>query len=141
MEFRADGAALASTRSDPRRYATAMGRYLDPRLAWGVPPEALPSDLRRFRGDDFPTREFYYYVQTETDERREAVAYRGLRYDESDFTGVGETVGVSRIMTNGPVEVYHVRYDDGPVIGDPRLASPEPPLERRAGAPRSEVTA
>lgn len=129
MEYRAEGAAVASTRGGPRRYATSMGQYLDPRLAWGVPPEALPSDLRRFRGNDFPTREFYYYIQTEHDERREVVAYRGLRYDESDFTGVGATRGVSQIMTNGRVDIYYVEYADGPVIGDPRIeppVSPEP---------------
>ncbi|WP_144797978.1 DUF6541 family protein [Halorubrum depositum] len=139
MEYRAEGAALASTRSAPRQYSKAMGLYLDPRLAWGVPPEALPSDLRRFRGDDFPTQEFYYYLQVDQDEEQEVIAYGELRYDESDFTGVGETVGVSRVMTNGRVDVYHVKYGDGPVIGEPRVAGPEPPLDRPAGAPQGEV--
>ena len=131
MEYRAEGAALASTRSAPRQYTKAMDQYLDPRLGWGVPPEALPSDLRRFRGDDFPTKDFYYYLQLEQDEIQEVTAYGGLRYDESDFTGVGETDGVSRVITNGRLDVYHVKYGDGPVIGEPRIASPEPPTERR----------
>jgi len=139
IEYQADGAALASTGANPRRYATAMNQDLDPRLAWGVPPEALPADLRRFRGDDFATREFYYYLQTELDEGREMDAYGGLRYDESDFTGVGETVGVSQIMTNGRVDVYHVKYADGPIIGDPRIESPEPPMDRTASDPQRGV--
>jgi hypothetical protein len=141
MEYRAEGAALASARSGPLPYADAMARDLDPRLAWGVPSEALPSDLRRFRGNDFATREFYYYIQTDQNELKEMVAYGGLRYDESDFRGVGETVGVSRVITNGPVNVYHVEYADGPVIGDPQIASPELPTDRSAGDPQSGVTA
>jgi hypothetical protein len=123
FEHRAEGAAVAATRGTPERYAQAMGIDLDPRLAWGVPPEALPSDLRQFRGHDFPTREFYYYIQTHQAKQKEVVAYRGLRYDEGDFTDVGETPGVSQVMTNGNVHVYHVRYGEGPTIGYTRLES------------------
>jgi hypothetical protein len=135
FEYQAEGAAVAATRGTPERYAQAIGIDLDPRLAWGVPPEALPADLRQFRGHDFPTRDFYYYIQTHQAEQKEVVAYRGLRYDKRDFTGVGETPGVNKIMTNGNVRLYHVRYGEGPVIGYSRLdatRSPANPSEPRS---------
>lgn len=118
LEYRVEDAALASPRGGPRRYATSMGIYLDPRLAWGVPPEALPSDLRRFRGDDYPTQDFYYYIQTEQAQQQEVIAYSGIRYNEADFIGVEKTTGVSRVMTNGRVDTYYVEYADGPPITD-----------------------
>lgn len=141
MEYRAEGAAMASSRAPSRQYPRAMGLDLDRRLSWAVPPEALPSDLRRFRGDDFPTREFYYYIQTDQEVQKELVAFRGVRYNESDFTSVGETAGVSQVMTNGRVDVYHVKYADGPIIGDPRIASSGPLLNRAARAPQRGVVA
>ena len=141
MEYRAEGAALASTRSPPSQYSQAMGTDLDRRLGWAVPPEALPSDLRRFRGGDYPTQDFYYYIQTFGDEQKEVVAYQGLRYDESDFTDVRETPGVSQVITNGRVDVYHVTYGDGPPIGDPRVASPEPSASRPETASKRGVLA
>jgi hypothetical protein len=140
MEYRVGGAAVASTDANPRRYAAAEGSYLDPRLAWGVPPEALPSDLRRYRGDDYPEQEFYYYIQSELDKDRELVAYRGIRFTEQDFTGVGTTSGVSRVITNGRVDVYYVEYGDGPVIDTRRIESPGLTVGD-AGEAREGVTA
>ncbi|MFC5277846.1 hypothetical protein ACFPM1_03555 [Halorubrum rubrum] len=121
IEYRAEGAAVASGRGGPRRYATAMGVYLDPRLSWKTPPEALPGELRRYRGHDFATEEFYYYIQTEHAERKELVAFRGIRYDAADFRDVDRTTGVSRIMSNGEVDVHYVEYADGPTFGPARL--------------------
>jgi len=141
MEYRAEGTAMASPRAPSRQYPRAMGLDLDRRLSWGVPPEALPSDLRRFRGDDFPTKEFYYYIQTDQEVQKELVAFRGVRYNESAFTKVGETAGVSQVMTNGRVEVYHVKYGDGPIIGDPRIVSPDPSLDRAAKPSQRRVAA
>lgn len=141
LEYRVEGAALSSPRANPRRYATAAGEYLDPRLAWGVPSEALPSDLRRYRGDDYPTQEFYYYIQSELDRERELIAYRGLRFDESDFEGAGNTPGVSHIVSNGELDAYYVEYGDGPVIGTPqeRLTPPRRVAHDPAATQRGDV--
>ncbi|WP_435074270.1 DUF6541 family protein [Halorubrum sp. HHNYT27] len=139
MEYRPEGTALASTRSPPTQYTQAMGTNLDRRLGWAVPPEALPSDLRRFRGDDYPTQDFYYYIETFGDEQKEVVAYRGLRYDKSDFTNVRETPGVSQVITNGRVDVYHVSYSDEPIIGDPRVTSPAPSAYQPEAASKQGV--
>jgi len=141
LEYRAEGAALASVRNGPLRYADAMAIDLDGRLSWSVPSEVLPSDLRRYRGNDFPTQEFYYYIQTDRNEQQETVAYGELRYNESDFTGVGMTSGVSQVMTNGRVEVYYVEYTDGPALETPKVASPELSVDRPARASRSGVAA
>lgn len=126
IEYRAEGAALSSGRGGPRRYAKAMGVYLDPRLSWKTPPEALPGELRRFRGNDFPTADFYYYIQTEHAERKELVAFRGVRYDAADFRDVDRTTGVSRVMSNGEVDVHYVEYADGPTFTPARLEPAEP---------------
>jgi len=141
MEYRVEGTAVASARKDPRAYWRAKRVDISRSLGWGVPPEALPSDLRRFRGSDYPTREFYYYIHTEQNRQEEVVGYKGIRYNESDFTGVGETPGVSQIITNGRVDVYQVKYGDGPIIGDPRIASPDPSLDRTATSPQRGVAA
>ncbi|OYR38133.1 hypothetical protein DJ82_12725 [Halorubrum sp. Ib24] len=140
MEYRADGAALASPRSDPRRYSTAMGLDVAWGLGWAVPPDALPSDLRRFRGNNFPTREFYYYIQTDQDKQEELIAYGGIRYEESDFTGVDETVGVSQIITNGETEVYHVKYDEQ-TVENPQIRSPELSSDQATKPPQRGVNA
>lgn len=128
IEYRSEGAALSSGRGGPRRYATAMGDYLDPRLSWKTPPEALPGELRRYRGNDFPTADFYYYIQTEHAERKELVAFRGIRYNAADFRDVDRTNGVSRIMSNGEVDVHYVEYDDGGETFGPARLEPEEPV-------------
>lgn len=118
FEHTVEGAALAGPRISPKRYYEARGVNLDNRLQWGVSPEEMRSGLREVRRNDYPTRDFYYLFVTETDRQREIVAYDGFRYGPEAFDSVPTQEGVSRVHSNGEVNVYQVLYstheDTGP---------------------------
>lgn len=118
FEHSVEGAAYAAPRTGPQRYYDARGTHMDNRLQWSVTAEDMRSDLRGVRLHDYPTKDFYYLFVTETDRKRELVAYNGLRYGHEAFASVSEQEGVSRIYSNGEVNVYQVLYsspeDDGP---------------------------
>ena len=118
FERSADGAAFAAPRTGPQRYYDARGIHMDNRLQWDVTAAQMRSGLREVRRNDFPIKDFYYLFVTETDRKRELVAYNGLRYGSEAFESVPDQEGVSRIHSNGEVDVYQVLYsepeDDGP---------------------------
>jgi len=47
-----------------------------------------------------------YLLLSDRKERRRVVAYRGLRYDRSDFRTVESAVGVDRVFDNGAARLY-----------------------------------
>jgi len=47
-----------------------------------------------------------YLILSDRTRIRRVVAYRGLRYDRSDFDAVESNVGIDRVFDNGEVELY-----------------------------------
>jgi hypothetical protein len=66
-----------------------------------VPPDALRSNVSaEFNGSK-------YVVVTEFDRQRETIAYRGVRYTQSDFAGIRTQPDVHRVRANGEVDLYY----------------------------------
>ncbi|AGB31195.1 hypothetical protein C488_01494 [Natrinema pellirubrum DSM 15624] len=98
-----DDAVFAGFRGTPNRYADAIhGRETRTKAHTSVTPETFeqgPSDY--YDGDR-------YLVVSELDYQREVIAYRGLRYSESDFESIESDPRVDRVQSNGEVETYRV---------------------------------
>lgn len=101
FDHRASGTTFAGVRGGAERFssadpqtATIEGRDVNATMI----DEGLPSTLT---GDT-------YVVVTETDRRRELIAFEELRYSEETFRTLSTQRGVSRIRANGQVEVFYV---------------------------------
>jgi hypothetical protein len=101
FEHRADGVGFAGIRGGPDRYSDALAGAPD-LIGDGIYGEEVRAGL----GSAFETS--HYLVVTSVDHAREVEAYRELRVTREDFRRIRSAVGVSRVMTNGDVDVYYV---------------------------------
>lgn len=112
LQMAEDRRGIAKPRVGPHRYADAASREFDGRLNWGLNGSQL-RNMSSFHGNDFAERGYYYLVVGETDRETEVVAYRELRFSREDFDSVDSHRGASRVMSNGEVNMYHVRQSEG----------------------------
>lgn len=117
FEYAPEGVAFGGVRAGPERYHTATVSDTGGGHSWPHPSAQEMRSLRTNLNHDRSTRGFYYFFMTETDRKRELVAYNGYRYDRGAFESVPQQEGVSRIFTNGEVEAYQVLYSTPETAG------------------------
>ncbi|MFC3960248.1 hypothetical protein [Halovivax cerinus] len=98
----ADDIGFVGIRSGPNRYADAHYAPLDRTSSYGaVTGEEIDAGLTSLESDR-------YLVVTEMDHERETIAYREIRYTDSQLSSVSTQPGVHRLQSSGEVTIYYV---------------------------------
>jgi hypothetical protein len=140
FEIVADDAALAAPRSPPNREYAARGTDIDGRLLWTVPAGSMQNGLREVRQTDWPEKDYYYLFVSERARDREIVAYNGFRFDEAAFEAVPRQEGVSRVYSNGEVQMYQVLYSTPETDGPNERVTVSPDVRRSVSGSRAAAS-
>lgn len=103
FENKDENVTFAAIRGGTSRYEDAMygrlDRAEDYETVWG--DEIANGTAQQFAEDR-------YLIVTRADREREVVAYRELRYSQSQLNSLSSQVGVNRVQSNGEFELFYV---------------------------------